>query len=80
MGTSFEERVRECVPSEATYVNVEAPKESRSMLELGDGSLLGVRGATRQISNDGGMTWSSPRPSCRPTAPGWTARSGTLLG
>ena len=40
MGTAFEERVRECVPSEATYVNIEASKNSRSMLELGDGSLL----------------------------------------
>ena len=60
MGTAFEERVRECVPSEATYVNIEASKNSRSMLELGDGSLLGVRGATGSLSGDGGMTWSEP--------------------
>ena len=75
MGTAFEERVRECVPSEATYVNIEASKNSRSMLELGDGSLLGVHGATGSLSGDGGMTWSEPAyPSCRPTGPKWTAR------
>ena len=62
MGTAFEERVRECVPSEATYVNIGASRDSRSMLELGDGSLLGVRGATGSLSGDGGMTWSEPTP------------------
>ncbi len=62
MAADFEERIRECVPSEAVYVNVEASRGPRSMLELGDGSLLGVRGAGRSVSGDGGRTWTEPAP------------------
>ena len=62
MAIDFEERVRECVPSEASYVDIDTAPEPRSMIELGDGSLLGVSGASRSTSSDGGKTWSKPVP------------------
>lgn len=60
MVLDFEERVRECVPSEANYVEIDT--QARSMIELGDGSLFGVSGASRSTSLDGGKTWSEPMP------------------
>ena len=62
MAIDFEKRVRECVPSEAIYVDISTARESRSMIELSDGSLLEVSGASGSTSNDGGETWSEPTP------------------
>ena len=62
MALEFENRVRECVPGEALFLDIDTARQPRSMLELTDGSLLGVSQADRSISPDGGKTWSEPEP------------------
>jgi hypothetical protein len=62
MVLEFENRVRECIPGEVLFLDIDTARQPRSMLELTDGRLLGVSPADRSISSDGGKTWSEPEP------------------
>ena len=62
MASDFEKRIRECVPSGALWVDIDPDRDPRNLIELNDGSLLGISEASRSVSADGGKTWPEAEP------------------
>ena len=63
MTTSFEQRLRDYVPSEIGHLHLAIDGFPFGKAELRNGGLLGLSEGRKAFSGDGGETWGSPPPS-----------------
>ena len=62
MTTSFEQRLRDYVPSEIGHLHLAIDGLPFGKAELRDGGLLGLSEGRKAFSDDGGKTWGEPSP------------------
>ena len=62
MTSELESRIRSFIPKECSTVEIGRDTQRAGMIELEDGSLLGISSLGRSVSRDGGKSWTDSEP------------------